>query len=194
MHDDFDRFWLLTWTTYGTWLPGDKRGFVSPVSDATLGKRAKHNIIETPYDADVPQLRKEATANLKCAPIYLNLTQAEAIFDQLQETAAHRKWLLLATAIMRNHVHVVVGVPSDTDPENILRDFKAYASRRLNKDCPKPASETWWTASGSKRKLPNDQAIIDAAAYVRDQSSPLVLWVRDNLAESLGNSNGERGA
>jgi hypothetical protein len=28
-----DRFWLLTWTTYGTWLPGDERGFVSEVRD-----------------------------------------------------------------------------------------------------------------------------------------------------------------
>jgi len=27
----FDRHWLLTWTTYGTWLPGDARGFVSPI-------------------------------------------------------------------------------------------------------------------------------------------------------------------
>ena len=25
-----DRIWFLTWTTYGTWLPGDERGFVSP--------------------------------------------------------------------------------------------------------------------------------------------------------------------
>ena len=23
--------WLITWTTYGTWLPGDSRGHVSPV-------------------------------------------------------------------------------------------------------------------------------------------------------------------
>ena len=23
-----DRHWLLTWTTYGTWLPGDDRGSV----------------------------------------------------------------------------------------------------------------------------------------------------------------------
>ncbi len=23
-----DNVWLLTWTTYGTWLPGDNRGFM----------------------------------------------------------------------------------------------------------------------------------------------------------------------
>jgi len=26
--------WLLTWTTYGTWLPGDERGFVGFIQDA----------------------------------------------------------------------------------------------------------------------------------------------------------------
>ncbi len=26
-----DRYWFLTWTTYGPWLPGDRRGFVGPV-------------------------------------------------------------------------------------------------------------------------------------------------------------------
>ena len=27
--------WLLTWTTYGTWLPGDERGFVGNVVEET---------------------------------------------------------------------------------------------------------------------------------------------------------------
>ncbi len=35
-----DRYWPLTWTTYGTWLPGDARGFaVSNVRDG-LGRQA----------------------------------------------------------------------------------------------------------------------------------------------------------
>ena len=28
-----DRHWFLTWTTYGSWLPGDPRGFVSQLRD-----------------------------------------------------------------------------------------------------------------------------------------------------------------
>jgi hypothetical protein len=28
-----DRVWMITWTTYGTRLPGDARGFVSNVRD-----------------------------------------------------------------------------------------------------------------------------------------------------------------
>src|SRR5437016_14655262 len=25
--DDLGKFWFVTWTTYGSWLPGDRRGF-----------------------------------------------------------------------------------------------------------------------------------------------------------------------
>ena len=50
-----DRYWLLTWTTYGTWLPGDRRGFVGLQRDLQ-GVPSIHNSPGTPYDADVPRL------------------------------------------------------------------------------------------------------------------------------------------
>jgi hypothetical protein len=31
-----DRYWLITWTCYGTWLPGARQGFVSHVPDERL--------------------------------------------------------------------------------------------------------------------------------------------------------------
>lgn len=37
MFDPNLRCWLLTWTTYGTWLPGEDRGFVSPVRSSNYG-------------------------------------------------------------------------------------------------------------------------------------------------------------
>jgi hypothetical protein len=39
----FDHFWLLTWTTYGSWLPGDARGSVTAVKNAP-GARRRNNI------------------------------------------------------------------------------------------------------------------------------------------------------
>jgi len=176
---DCDRFWFLTWTTYGTWLPGDERGFVSPVPDDERGggTRTIHNLPGTPYDAGMPELTEQALANLQCDPIYLSPAQADEIMDQFHETAAHRGWLLLAAAVMRNHVHLVVGVPGDPEPADLLRDFKSYASRRLNRRWEKPASDTWWTTSGSKRKLPCDDAVVAAVHYVKQQPHPLVTWI-----------------
>jgi hypothetical protein len=122
-------------------------------------------------------LQAAARAHLKCSPILLNPPQAEALLGQFQETATYRAWLLLAVAIMTWHFHVVVGVEGDFGPECLLRDFKAYGSRMLNRQGGKPASNTWWAASGSKRKLPHEAAVTAAVDYVRHQKAPLVVWV-----------------
>ncbi|MEX0715494.1 MAG: transposase [Planctomycetaceae bacterium] len=177
-----DRFWLLTWTTYGTWLPGDERGFVGPIEDES-GQTVIHNVPQTPYDADLPKLKQYALESLKGPPILLVLEQAEALLEQLRETAAHRGWEILAVAVLRTHVHIVLGIPGDPELETLLRDCKAYGSRKLNRGWKRPASGTWWTESGSKRKLKGKPAIEAAVRYVVNQNNPLLVW-----------SPGERGA
>ena len=87
---------------------------------------------------------------------------------------------------MANHAHLVVGVEGDPDPEQILHSFKSYASRSLNRRWGKPANGTWWTESGSKRKLPDDRAVRDTVQYVRDQEFALVMWVNPDPAGERG--------
>jgi len=171
-----DRYWLLTSTTYGNWLPGDPRGFVSGVDDDD-GSRVVHNQPTTEYDRDMPGLRAFAQAQMKGPPITLNLQQADAIFRQFYETATHRKWEVRAVGIMGKHVHLVVGVNGDPDPYKVLGDFKSYASRVLNKKWGKPESETWWTEKGSVRKLRDEAAVLAAIEYVRNQERPLLIWI-----------------
>lgn len=170
-----DRYWLLTTTTYGTRLPGDDRGFVSPVRDDT-GREVIHNIPGTPIDARIPTLEAYARNSLKCDPILLSRQHAEVLLEQFQETASFRGWQLLAVAIIANHVHIVVGVPGDPEPSELLGDFKSYGSRRLNQRFGKPKSGTWWTESGSRRKLPDHGAILAAIRYVMNQERPLLVW------------------
>ena len=170
-----DRYWLLTWRTYGSWLPGDARGFVSPVRDRS-GKEVCHNIPGTPYDADMPRLERHARNLLKCDPIRLVLAQAEVLIGQFAETAHYREWQLSAVAILENHVHVVVGVPGDPDPAEILGDFKSYGSRALNRRWTRTPSGTWWAESGSRRKLSKPEDALAAIRYVREQAYPLVIW------------------
>jgi REP element-mobilizing transposase RayT len=180
-----DRYWLLTWTTYGTWLPGDDRGFVSEVNDGD-GGRVTHNIPGTPYDSGWGRLYRDTQNRLLGPPIYLTKEQAALVAGQFKETSAYRGWLLIANAVMANHIHVVVGVPGDPEPEHILRDLKSYASRVLNEKFGKPVSGTWWTESGSKRKLKHETAILSAVAYIRDQEYPLVLSIRPEFQAELG--------
>lgn len=170
-----DRVWLLTWTTYGTWLPGDDRGFVSNV-DLGDGTGKRLNEVGSKPSAKIRGLQILAKENMNGPPIYLNVEQAKVLFDQFRETARFRNWSLLAVAIMANHVHLLVGVPGDPDPHRLLRDFKSYGSRCLNKVAGKLGSGTWWTEGGSTRKKGSDEAIINATEYVSNQIYPLLIW------------------
>ena len=123
-----DRRWFLTWTTYGTWLPGDKRGFVG-TAENDIGDVVNPNQIGA--QPANPNVRLRATAEnlLKSNPIVLSYEQAQELYLQIQETARIRGWLILAVGIIHTHLHVVVGVPGDPKPDKILNDFKAYATR-----------------------------------------------------------------
>ncbi len=184
MHEynqSMERYWLLTNTCYGNWLPGDSRGFVGQVWEHREGDdkkpRVRHSLHGTPYDERIPGLQQQAATLLKCPPIHLTLEQAQVLLQQFRETAIHRRWEILAIAIMYNHFHIVVGVPGDPSPAKILGDFKAWGTRTLSARFGEPPSKTWWTERGSKRKLDSQQAIGGGVDYVLyRQPSPLVVW------------------
>jgi REP element-mobilizing transposase RayT len=174
-----DRFWLLTWTTYGTWLPGDVRGSVASVRES-VGSRIEHDEPQTPYEPSIPGLVEASRERMRGNAVYLNTAQAKTLITQFQTTAAYRQWQLAGAAVMGNHVHLVVGVNGDPQPDGLIRDFKSYGSRALNEQFGKPASGTWWTSGGSRRKLPNELAVTAALKYVREQVYPLALWFTEN--------------
>jgi REP element-mobilizing transposase RayT len=131
----------------------------------------------TPYDEDMPGLERASAELMKGPPIYVEADHAEILIRQFRETAAFRKWKILAAAVMANHIHLVVETPDDADPTKVLGDFKAYGSRALTARFGKPKSGTWWTYGGSKRSLPNEQAVAAANNYVlHKQYNPLVTF------------------
>ena len=171
-----DRYWLLTWTCYGHWLPGDRRGFVGNNREAD-GTQISHNIPGTPYDADMPLLEKWVRGQMTGDPVSLGRDEADALIAQYQETARVRKWSLEAASVMHNHTHLVVGVADDPDPQGILEAFKSWATRVVKKLRPVPSNGTFWTARGSKRKLPDESAVRAAVIYVaKKQPNPLATW------------------
>ena len=176
-----DRYWLLTWTCYGHWLPGDERGFVSGV-DQGDGNRIVHNIPGTQVDADIPALERHARSIMNGPPVCLDLRDAEAVVTQYEETTNVRGWELTAASVMFNHTHIVVGVVGDPDPESILQLFKSWATRALKKHRPLPSNGTFWTAKGSKRKLPDERAVCAAVIYtVRKQPNPLAVRIHPRM-------------
>ena len=55
----------------------------------------------------------------------------------------------------------------------------ASRSRKLNQTGHTVPHDKRWTKSGSKRKLPDDQAVLNAIQYTINQEFPLVIWVND---------------
>lgn len=179
--------WLLTNTTYGTWLPGDPRGSITSVrnrrsDDPRTRSRIEHDKPGQPCEPAIPQLRRSAQSLLKGPPILFGNRHASVLARQFRETAAYRDWSLLALAVMPNHIHLVVVVQSNRDPRRILIDFKAYGSRALNREFGKPSAGTWWTTNGSKRLLQDERAVHEAANYVlHKQLNPLLTWASGRL-------------
>ena len=65
------------------------------------------------------------------SPYHLDQVRRDAVWEAMQEVCAHRGWSLLAAHVRSNQVHTVV--EAEVAPERIMSDFKAYASRRLNR-------------------------------------------------------------
>jgi len=61
--------WLLTWTTYGTWLPGDERGFVGNVVE-----EATNDAIQTADVVRAADASRRVSFNMR-------ITNAEPISD-----------------------------------------------------------------------------------------------------------------
>lgn len=177
--------WLLTSTTYGTWLPGDPRGSVTSVrdyrrTDTATNKRIEHDRYGDAWEPPVAGLHRAAKSRLKSEPVLLTGEHAQTLLTQFQESAEFRRWRLLAASVMANHFHVVLAFSRDTDSAKAMQTLKAYGSRALNERFGKPTSGTWWTKSGSRRLLPDENAIANAIRYVTEkQPNPLVIWKRE---------------
>ena len=154
--------YFLTWTTYGTWLPGDERGWVD----------RKISGPETPIrDADTTKQQQAAT-RLKDPPVKLTTDQRLVVEKTVREVCQHKEWRLLAVNCRTNHVHVVVCAP-DVPPELVLNTFKSWASRRLNEAEGRTDRPKRWTRHGSTRWLKTEESVYAAIRYVREGTDRL---------------------
>jgi len=153
--------YFLTWPTYGTWLPGDPRGW------------AKKGQGFQPPD---PMREREAKARMTEDACLLDVDQRQLVERTIADHCAIRKWQMHAVNCRTNHVHVVV--TADRQPEIVRDQFKAWCTRKLKgmslarrgADNQEDSSVRlkWWAEGGSRIFL-NDEASVEAAIqYVRD--------------------------
>jgi REP element-mobilizing transposase RayT len=140
--------YFLTWTTYGTWLPGDERGWV----DGTT-----HEVC-----APAPERERQARQLLAEEPITLTIAQRALVTATIGDHCRIRGWTLHAVNVRSNHAHVVVTFP--VHPDKAMGEFKSWATRRLKE--AHPGRLHWWTERGSKRYLWTEEDLTAAITYV----------------------------
>ncbi|HQX51222.1 MAG TPA: hypothetical protein PLR25_15005 [Planctomycetaceae bacterium] len=153
---------FLTWPTYGTWLPGDKRGWVL------------YSCGEQPPD----ELRRR-TARLRMneEACLLDHEQRKLVEETIIQHCKIREWELFTVNCRSNHLHVVFN--GDKHPDVMRTQFKAWCIRRLKElelargTAPEVVRENWWAERGSRRYINNANSQEAAILYVRDaQDNP----------------------
>jgi REP element-mobilizing transposase RayT len=151
--------YFLTWTTYGTWLPGDARGWV----------KRRHNADEF-IEPPAPHLEGHARRLMKESPALLDLRMRSAVDAAVRRRCGKLGWTVCALAVRSNHVHLVVTVP-DASPGKAMGILKVAATRALNALAGAAARKRWWTKDGSKRILDSEEAVEAAVRYVTHHES-----------------------
>jgi REP element-mobilizing transposase RayT len=158
MSNDEPIAFLFTWSTYGTWLPGDARGWV----EYQHGFRLPDPILEL-----------ECAARMTEDACRLAPYQRDRVHQQVAETCKHKCWLLHAVNCRTNHVHVVLSATAL--PKIIREQLKAWCTRRLNEQqaelgIPNQERRThWWSERGSTRWIFNESDLAAAIDYVLNQ-------------------------
>jgi hypothetical protein len=142
-------------------LRGDQRGSIDRVREGRGGPiEPSDSLVE--YD-------KQAMTEMEAR---LNLGDTFLVLKAIQETCFFRRWPLLAAHVRSTHWHLVVGEITDT--RGAIRDFKAYASRALNRD----GVRRWWARGGNVQVLGDSFAVQAAVRYIADgQGPPMAVYV-----------------
>ncbi len=148
--------YLITFTTYGTWLHGDSRGSVDPA----------HNVYGTPVlDPNRQRASLDRSYCLRSS-VVLNEACRGIVHVAIGDVAEHRDWTLHAVNVRTNHVHVVVG--AGAPPEQVMNAMKSWATRRMVEAGVLPSGTKAWTRHGSTRYLWKEEQVAEACRYACD--------------------------
>ena len=147
--------YLITFRGYGTWLHGDDRRSMD---------RANFNSYGGPKIPAKAKLKESDRSQLKSPPFELSAAIRKVVKNAIKEVCDTRGIRLYAFNIRTEHVHTVVS--AGRDPERIMNDFKAYATRHLRNAGIVGADQKVWSRHGSTPWLWTDKHIEAAIEYV----------------------------
>lgn len=138
--------YMITWTTYGSWLQGDKRGYV------------KNGTILPAND----KLKSANQKQQKFQMVKLDSSQKYTVRKAILQEAQKINQKILAIAVCSNHVHIVAKVSSESI-EQIVHRYKRLSTFVLRKA---GLSGKIWSAGFDKRFCFTDKDIEQKVKYV----------------------------
>ena len=166
--------WHLVFGMYGFWLPNDPRGSWSTfVGNKSLylkfGPATKVDTRQSIAGQRHDRTRRlAAKQTLHYPPVVVTGQQAREIALAMGDAVRDGGLLVLACAIMPEHVHVVI-VEHRLTPQRIVARLKSRASRRLHLSGLWPEkNRPIWAKGHWKVHLPSDTAVRRAVRYVEE--------------------------
>jgi len=142
---------FITWTTYGSWLPGDRRGW----RKWRAGQRQPQ-----------PLLEDWCRERMKEKPVILQLSHRAAVEKICREHANIRGWAFHAIAVRSNHVHIALSASGD--PSKVRDQLKANATRVLREVSDPITNEKVWTRGGDIEILDTDEELHQVVLYITE--------------------------
>ena len=159
---DYPIAYLITFTTYGTWLGGNKTGSIWKDNNGT-------KLIDGWKELEVSQRDR-----LKNEPFVMDSRQRQIVLEPILEVCLYREWRAYAVHVRTNHVHIVIS--GREVPEKIMNDFKTYATRALRTDTSLKIPPKVWTRHGSTRYLWDAQELSNAVKYVCQEQGEIMAY------------------
>jgi REP element-mobilizing transposase RayT len=142
--------YFLTWTTHGSWLPGDPRGWVKRGGDFRPADQILHTAV---------------VRTMTNPPLALSPAQRGYVRHAIVMTCRQRGWVIHACQCRIQHVHVVV-TATHTQPELVLRQLKVWSTRALA--TTGLSHRRCWSRGGSARLIFDEYGLQRVVEYVVD--------------------------
>jgi REP element-mobilizing transposase RayT len=145
---------LLTFSCYGSHLPGDPRGSFDHVRNG-----------ERKFLPPNPALARYCGKQMSRPAYFLSTPRSrELVRAAIVDVCRFRSWPLYALHVRTTHVHGVVD--SDSPADRVLHDWKAYATRALRSAGVGSPERTLWSHGGNSHSLISRTALNGAIQYV----------------------------
>ena len=139
--------YMLTWTTYGTWLPGDERGYVK---DGEI------------LPDDIKILKRNRKRQKQTA-VKLDKKEKQIVKQVIIDEAIRIKQKVEALVVYSNHVHLLARPHSDSI-EKVAGRYKSLTTRALWKNGRKGRI---WTRGFDKRYCFNEVELEQRKDYIQ---------------------------